>query len=251
MNMSIWRKRRNTMIFLSFIMVMVILIIPSLPKVSAYNFYYGGEVSPNGNETNPSIILYFENGSSNKYFSNSYLGDLETHNLTLGWYASTGLWLGLPQTLLQISYKASWLSNETVFYKWAGIDRHDFEYMQHNNNVSYAGKLVLSDIPEGQQHIIFTVVEAGIYVNWGNYTQFSFTKAGTARLDFNVKAQAPIASASPSPTPSTTPQVNSDYLLGQILGIVIAVIISTVLVISLLLYRRHRKTIKSTQVKKP
>jgi hypothetical protein len=163
-------------------------------------------------------------------------------NLTLGLTAS----IGLPvlskeepdtlQTLLvaltSVSYKASWLNQPLTLYTWRINNPANLSQDDPNPLQTFSYSLNLTGISKGPQQIEVTVVGGGAVWGPSGYQQVTysvFSTNGSSTLNFTVEA-----SQAKSLEPFATAMAIA----------VVSTIAVVVIIVSLLLYRRHEKTIK-------
>jgi|GEM_PF-4338593 hypothetical protein len=186
-------------------------------------FSYGGNYPYDDLRDQPAIVFSVTNGSM--LYNNS--------NMSVDFSTAIGYPQGL-QTLMtaltSVSYRASWQGNQTTSLYNATIDTPA--------NLTYvpAGQREFAynftNIPLGEQQLEVDVTGGGIV--WGGSTYYTFYTNASSTIYFNVEAQP--AAKEPFPVLSIT---------------VIAIVALVVLVaIGLWLCKRHRITIRSTNLDK-
>jgi hypothetical protein len=163
--------------------------------------------------------------------------------------------------LQNISYVADWKDTAVVIYDIANdpnAQLHTLRVINYNYSVP--------EVPAGFHKIIFEAKGAGIYFDYNADTCHFFTIIGSATLNFAYDPQAstinPTANQTQKPTSSPTLTVTNDQSLSptdtfpvptQVLGsapenqtfgifAIGIVVITALLAVSILVFRRHRKT---------
>jgi hypothetical protein len=187
---------------------------PLLAAAQGFSFSYGGNYPYHDLNDSPSIVYSTANNSAVP----------NNPNMPVGFSAAIGTPQGL-QTLMtaltSVSYKASWLGNQSITLYNSTIDTPAIlaDVPSGQGMFSYN----FTDIPSGSQQLEVTVVGGGIV--WGGNTYYTFYANSSSTLNFTVQ---------PSPAQEPFP---------TLLAAAIAVVVGVILAISigLLLYRRHKK----------
>ena len=198
-------------------LITILLIMPMFATAQGQGLFpltYGGNYPYNDLNDSPAIVFSVTNGSV-------LYSDL---NLTVSTAIGTPHGIQtLMATLTSVTYKASWLNNQSISLFNATIDTPAVLSNVPNGqgNFSYNFSYNFTNMPLGSQHLEVDVVGGGIV--WGGNTYYTFYRNSSSTLDFTVQTQ-----------PANEP-------FPILASIVIAVLIIAIS-IGLLLYRRHRKT---------
>ena len=190
-----------------------------------------------------------ENGSS-IYDSNNLTLNVATPYLINASKGNNTVVYTLLLALTSVSYKASWQGNQpTELYSFyiptPAVWSSNKQGSSNPPNAQSSSSYNLTKIPYGNQQIEVTTVCGG-YVwnglaNPPNYQTFSTSSSYT--LNFTVAPSIP--SSTPTDTNGNSANsINPPLNIFIIIFAVVVVAVSIIVVASLLLYRRDRKTIK-------
>ena len=200
-------------------LITILLIIPMFATAQGQGLFplnYGGNY-PYGDLNNPPVIAFSVINGSVLY---------NNANMTVGFSTAIGTPQGI-QTLMtsitSVSYKASWRGNQSISLFNSTIDTPVLlSNVPSGQEFSYN----FTNIPLGSQQLEVDIVGGGII--WGGSTYYTFYTNSSNTLYFTIQA-----------TPAKEP-------FPTMLVVVVAILVMVVVVgaLSLLVYRRHRKTTK-------
>ncbi len=189
---------------------------PLFAAAQGFSFSYGGNYPYHDLNDSPTIVYSTANNSAVP----------NNPNMTVWFSAAIGYPPGL-QTLMtaltSVSYKASWLGNQSITLYNSTIDTPAIltDVPTGQGMFSYN----FTDIPSGSQQLEVTVVGGGII--WGGNTYYTSSANSSSTLNFTVQA---------SPAEETFPTL-------LVVAISAAVILIVAIIVSLLLYRRRQKAL--------
>lgn len=199
----------------------------------------GGSVVPDNKTKPPTIQFYFENSTVSR-----------NNSLSIPIYLSVGdSSTAQSRRLQEIYYRADWLSSNTTIYKYTVSIYNSSNPKPATPTITELSTTInLTDVPEGNHKITIYANETGYYKSLkyspsANYTfnyYYDFNIIGSSNLNFKVDT-APWASISPNTTPYLPPR-NPPHLEPIDFLLPISSVIVAIVVLSVLFYRRHRKT---------
>ena len=218
-------------------------ITPCLSIVSGadFNATYTGSTAPKSGQEPPTFMFVLENGTVLKPHNKQSvsIGNIYTKNLTIELIMNMDYGNGFFVNLHNVSYKASWQDEPVIFYRWSINDPADLYDDDPNGTNSFSYNIVLTEIPEGPQHLDFNAAGGGIYISFGNPNTYqTFTIAGSSSLNFTVVEPEPQSTSTPSPSPEHTLIVDPNFSF--YIGLALLIIVVTTFA-ALLLYFKKRK----------
>ncbi len=193
----------------------------SLASGAEFNATYTGPTAPKSGQEPPTFMFVLENGTVLKPHDKQSvsIGSIYTKNLTIELIMNMDYGNGFFVNLHNVSYKASWQDEPVVFYRWSINDPADLYDDDTNGTNSFSYDIVLTEIPEGPQHLDFNAAGGGIYISFGNPNTYqTFTIASSSSLNFTV-VEEPEPQSTSTPSPSAEPTLSVDPCFGFYAGL--------------------------------
>lgn len=180
---------------------------------------------PPDSYTKPSEITIFSPSNGTVYQNGTLILNV---NVTLPQSATAS-----GTILRYVTYTPDWNNNETVLYYNKGYVNTIESQFPDPQRHYFTGQVELTNIPNGNHNITITAYAGGFYPD-GSDGFYRFIINGTSTVFFTI---GNLATVTPYiPTDRNAPHLDPIYYL-----LPVSVIVAVVL-LSVLLYRRHRKT---------
>jgi hypothetical protein len=212
------------------VLLTIVTILSCISTATANPPLYERGFKPPDSYTKPSEITVFSPTNGTVYQNGTMILSI---NVTLP-QSSTA-----SGTILRyVTYTSDWNNSETVLYYNEGYVNTIESQFPDPQRHYFTGQVELTNIPDGNHNLTITAYAGGFYPD-GNDGFYRFIINGTSTVFFTV---GNLATATPFlPTDRNAPHLElTDYLLP--ISIILVIII-----VSVLFYRRHRKTISSSQ----
>lgn len=216
---------RNKLLINIKLFLTVLAIISCLNIVLANPPLYERGFKPPDAFTKPSEITVFSPTNGTTYENNTLILSV---NVTLP-ISSTAS----GTALYYVTYTSDWIKNETVLYYNKGYVNTIESQFPDPQRHYFTGSVELTNIPYGEHNITINAIAGGFYPD-GTDGFYRFRINGTSTIFFTV-------GNSVTPTSSLPTDRNAPHLDPIVYLISVSVIVAIV-VLSLLLLRRHRKT---------